>query len=289
MDNKKIHIVYYSGTGGTELVAKRFELALQQVGYEVSIQRLFQRVTPKCADGTPLILLYAVHACNAPEAVYKWIEGTKPVNNVAATVISVSGGGEIIPNKACRTSAIKRLENKGYRVTYENMIVMPSNWIIATKKPLSHMLLAILPQKVNAIVDDIYQEKRRRTKPFFVDRFFSCIGELEKIGAKSFGARIQVSRTCTGCGWCVKSCPAGNISFDLGRPKFGRLCHLCLNCIYGCPMKALKPGFAQFVVIPEGYNLRELENKQPCIGHADIKTLTKGYLWSGVRKYLLLE
>jgi len=287
MYNKRINIVYYSGTGGTERVAKCFETAFKQIGYDVRIGRLVQNTRFNYIEEAPILLLYAVHACNAPELVYKWIDSIGPVNDIPAVVISVSGGGEVIPNTACRISSIKRLEKKGYKVIYEKMLVMPSNWIVATKKPLAQMLLDVLPKKVKAIVDDIENGTTKRTKPFLIDRLFSYIGEFEKPGARSFGKRIMVSEKCTGCGWCVENCPASNITLNLNKSEFGNRCHLCLCCIYGCPAKALEPGIGKFVVIKEGYSLNELENTQPlkeCVG---VETLAKSYLWSGVRKYLL--
>ncbi len=287
MYNKTINIVYYSGTGGTELVAKCFENSLKQEGFNVNTQRLIANKEINYIENAPLLLLFAVHAFNAPEPVYKWIDSIERVNDISAIVISVSGGGEVIPNTACRVSSIKGLEKKGYKVIYENMIVMPSNWIVATKRPLAQMLLEVLPKKVDAIVNDIGEESLRRTKPFLIDRFFSCIGEIEKYGARAFGKKIKVSETCIRCGWCVKNCPAGNIILNNGKPEFANKCQLCLCCIYGCPSKALKPGIGKFVVIREGYNLKDFEDLQPLNEHVDVEKIAKGYLWSGVRKYLL--
>lgn len=167
------------------------------------------------------------------------------------------------------------------------MLVMPSNWIVATKLPLSRMLLNVLPMKALGIVGDIENGVIRRTKPYLIDRLFSYIGELEKYGAKDFGKRIWHTEACTGCGWCSSNCPAGNITLEFGKPKFGNSCHLCLNCIYGCPNKALKPGVGKFVVIKKGYDLKAIENMGEIKETVDVEALTKGYLWSGVRKYLL--
>ncbi len=287
MNNQEINIVYYSGTGGTKRVAKCFETACQQVGYKTSIHRLFQNVAFLHTGKALLLLIYAVHAGNAPEPVYKWIDSLGDVSSVPAVVISVSGGGEVIFNTACRASVIKRLEKKGYQVCYERMLVMPSNWIVATKKPLAQMLLDVLPKKVMKIVDDMEKGTIRRTKPLLLDRLLSRMGELEKIGAKSFGKRIQVSKRCIGCGWCVTHCPAGNITLKSDKPEFGNECHLCLACIYGCPHNALSPGIGKFFVIYEGFDLRDYEGMRVLSDDVDIEMMARGYLWRGVRDYLL--
>jgi ferredoxin len=287
--NKGINIVYYSGTGGTERVAKCFEMEFQKDGYNVALHRITVNSKFDLVKGEQLLLLYAVHASNAPDLVYKWIDSIEEVKDVTAAVVSVSGGGEIIPNTACRVKPIRKLEKKGYLVKYEKMFVMPSNVGVATKKPLAQILFEILPKNVRTGVDYIEGGTECRTKPFLVDRFFSGVGGLEKYGARSFGKRIKVSDVCTGCGWCVENCPAGNIKLYLGKPEFGGACHMCLGCIYGCPVKALEPGILKFLVIKEGYNLKKLENVKPPETQVDVDELAKGYLWSGLRKYIKEE
>ncbi|HEX2946271.1 MAG TPA: EFR1 family ferrodoxin [Clostridia bacterium] len=286
MGKNSVGIVYYSGTGGTKRVAECFQKAFEEAGHEVRMQRLSQNVGIEMEEHELLLLLYAVHACNAPKAIYDWIEKAQNVNNVPAVVVSVSGGGEVSPNTACRVGAINRLVKKGYNVIYETMLVMPSNWIVPTQKVLAKMLLEVLPKKVAAIVDAVDRGVTRRTKPHLIDRVFSRIGEAEKYGAKYFGKSIRVSESCTGCGWCSSNCPAGNIALSLNKPEFGGKCHLCLNCIYGCPNKALSPGTGSFIVIKEGYDLKELENMTTVDENVDVEKLAKGYIWSGVRKYL---
>jgi len=285
--SKNMNLVYYSGTGGTERVAKSFQTSLIKSGYTVALRRLVDNPRFTLEKDVPLLLLYPVHAFNAPEMVYKWIDGLDRVDNVRAFVISVSGGGEIIPNTACRVRLINKLEKKGYNVTYEKMFVMPSNIGVATKEPLAKMLLEVLPEKVEAVMDDIEKGIVIRTRPFLIDRFFSIVGKGEKYGGRVFGKKIKVSDSCNNCGWCADTCPAANIEMKAGKPIFGWKCQLCLGCIYGCPSKALEPGILKKFVIKEGYNLKYLEDMQPIDYDVDVEALAKGYIWSGLRKYLL--
>lgn len=289
-------IVFYSGTGGTARVAETFRTFLEDAGNQVKILHLSKnakndemktdetKIDQTEYDG--LYLLYPVYAFNAPDLVYRWIEGLERVKKIPTVVVSVSGGGEISPNTACRARAIKLLEKKGYRILYEDMIIMPSNIGIPTEKRLAKMLLEVLPEKVKRIVDDVENGIIRRTSPHFIDYAFSSIGKLEKYGAIIFGKKIKVTEDCNGCGWCAGNCSAGNISLILERPKFGDSCHMCLNCIYGCPKKALKPGIGKLIVLKQGYDLKALEMLPKIEEELDINKLAKGFLWSGVRKYL---
>lgn len=208
-------------------------------------------------------------------------------NKIPAVVISVSGGGEISPNTVCRASCIRFLEKKGYEIIYENMIIMPSNFVVKTVDGLSIRLLKILPYKVEHIIDEVLLGTIKRRRPKLVDRFFSCIGEAEKIGARYFGKHIKVNNDCNGCALCERNCPKKNIKMSNGKPEFSNNCMLCLNCIYGCPKIALTPGIGKFVVIKEGFNLRLIEKRMLEFEELEpIEKLAKGYLWKGIREYL---
>ncbi|AKB30223.1 Ferredoxin [Methanosarcina siciliae T4/M] len=283
-----VKIAYFSGTGSTARVAGALQKELERRG--VSVVRFGIRAgnLPTGDKENLLVLLFAVHAFNAPGIVYQWIDSLSENNEIVpAAVISVSGGGEITPNTACRVSSIRKLEKKNYRVVYEKMIVMPSNWVVKTDDMLAIRLLEILPSKVERIADDLLAGVVRRTEPNFIDRIFSMFGELEKKGTKFFGERIQVNENCSGCGWCEKKCPANNINMLEGKPVFGKDCFLCLKCIYGCPGKALSAGAFKFIILKEGYDLKEIEKRMEGIRPFPVEDLAKGFLWKGVKKYLL--
>jgi len=288
MEINKVKVAYFSGTGSTALVADTLEKELTKRGLSVTKSEIRTGNLLSDNEEDLLILLFAVHAFNAPRIVSEWIGNLPNVNRpVPTAVISVSGGGEITPNTACRVSSICKLEENNYRVVYEKMVVMPSNWVVKTNDELAIRLLEILPLKVERITDDLQAGIVRRTRPKLLDRIFSWIGEMEKVGAKSFGQKIMVSESCNGCGCCAKKCPANNISMSNNKPKFGRDCFLCLRCIYGCPNKALMAGTLKFIILKDGYDLKALEKRMKDIKPSPIEDLAKGYLWKGVREYLL--
>lgn len=192
-DINQVRIVYYSGTGNAQKVAGCFEDFFAAKGVSTQKYSVFERNRPRIEAEDLLVLVYAVHGMNAPEGVYGWIRDLPAVNKARAAVISVSGGGEVIPNTACRVGCIQRLEKKGYSVTYEKMLVMPSNWITATQEALAAKLLEVLPDKVKIVVDEVLSGIRRRSKPLLVDRFLSWAGELEKVGARQ-SAYMDVQR-----------------------------------------------------------------------------------------------
>lgn len=153
----------------------------------------------------------------------------------------------------------------------------------------SWKLLEVLPVRTKCIINDLLEEKKNRTTPKSVDRLLSKLGQLNKNGFKAFGKKIKKNENCNNCGWCVRHCPSDNIKMEAGGSVFMDQCYMCLNCIYGCPQKALQPGKAKFMGIKEGYSLKALEKQVLYSQPVDIGGLAKGYLWKGVKKYLLNE
>ncbi len=283
---KSINIVYFSGTGGTERAAKCFESSLKEAGLSVTLFRIKEVPEDYTFEKASLLLLYPVYALNAPQKVHEWIKSLDRVSCVQTAVVTISGGGEICPNTASRVSVIKKLEKKGFIVTYEQMLIMPSNFGVNAGETLSRLLLEVLPNKVKTITNEIASGTARRSKPLIFDCLISHIGRIEHLGAHHFGKNIQVSDACTGCGWCCEHCPSGNITMENGKPVFGNGCNFCLGCIYGCPCKALDAGMGKSLLFKDGFDLKRLEKIPPPEG-ADIETLAKGYAWSGVKKYLM--
>ncbi|OJU11094.1 MAG: hypothetical protein BGN88_14495 [Clostridiales bacterium 43-6] len=280
----KVTIVYFSGTGGTKRVAEALAKALIQKQIQTEVYELIYEQFPQNGDEDLLIVLYAVHALNAPEPVYQWIRGMERVDGISAAVISVSGGGEVMPNTACRTAVIRKLKAKGYCVNYETMLVMPSNFLIQADHNTALRLLQVLPERAERIADDLISGKAVRTSPNIIDRVLSFLGEGEKLVTGLFGRGIKADGGCNGCGLCERNCPTKNISLENKKPVFSKRCVMCLRCIYNCPKNALHAGAGKSIVFKTGYSLdrleREAENTKPT------KELPKGVAWAGVKKYL---
>lgn len=287
MGNRKTaHLVYFSGTGGTARVAVSLERALQQHGLAVRVTEL--NAQPHAWEEADLLVLaYPVYACNAPVPVDEWIAQAPAGNGAAAAVVSVSGGGEVMPNTACRAEVIRRLEKKGYRVDHEAMFVMPANVLLPYGDALSAMLIKAAPIKAEAFVSGILSGKRSRMKPHLFDRLAAKLCAAEKKGSRVFGRKLKVNGDCTGCGWCAGHCPRGNIAMQGGKPQFGDRCVICLRCVYGCPKKAIVPGMGKKFVLKQGFDLNAVEERTKMMTEfPPVFQAAKGLMYKGVRAYL---
>jgi len=173
-------------------------------------------------------------------------------------------------------------------VIYEKMMVMPSNFLIGFDESLSAMVLHATPMIVDKVVQEVMEGKRHRTVPYGIDRFVSKLGYFEALGARFFGRRLKVNEKCVVCGWCEKLCPRDNIRIIEGKHVFGNNCVICMRCVYGCPQKAIEPGFGKFIVLPEGFNLSKVENRMDHLTvYPRISQATQHSSLRGVRDYLI--
>lgn len=261
-----IRIDYYTGTGGSKLIAKLLAEKLKIANKSVRVNRIIRDKISGIdkPDVDYYILIFPVHSFNAPQPIYEWIEHLSG-NGCKTAVISVSGGGNIISNTASRHKTVKLLRQSNFNVIFEEMIRMPNNWMIVPNEKKYIRILSKIPKKIELISQVILAERRKRKFVYWIDYLISALGEAEKKGTPKFGNAIKVTDACTGCGLCAKNCGSSNIqiekqtSLDISpKPRFGNQCDMCLGCIYNCPEKALLPATWAFQVDKKGYNLNEM-------------------------------
>jgi ferredoxin len=146
-----------------------------------------------------------------------------------------------------------------------------------------HLLLAV-PDKVKKTLDAMLSGRERRTG----GRKSSArawVTKMEKMGAHKFPETLVVAETCTGCGWCARNCPTGNITAAGSRPAFSQSCAMCYRCVYGCPAKALSS--KSFMVLKRGFDLDTLQKRMQGVTLPPVKKCFRGLLWKSARDYLL--
>lgn len=286
---KSVQIVCFSGTGGARRVAEAFAKDMEGRGIEARLTALEQpgagekEIQAKPAD--LLILVFAVHAFDAPAPVYAWAESAG-LEGVRAAVISVSGGGDHWPNTGCRNAICAALERRGAEVFYEKMMVMPCNWVIPIGDAAAMHLVSAVPDKVKKILDAVLAGRTRRTRSK-MGFARAWVTKKEKQGTRKFPETISVCEDCKGCGWCARNCPTGNIGIKDGRPVFGESCVMCFRCVYGCPSRALQS--KNFMVLKGGFDLDGLEKRMRGVPLPPVEECFKGRMWKAVREYMLDE
>lgn len=292
---RRVRVIYFSGSGGTERIAKAFEKELGGRGIDVIVKNLGATMKER-QEADPAqdsvnadlnILAFAVHAMDAPKPIYDWIgsaDGAEAGEKIA--VISVSGGGEMWPNKGSRNSCIKALENRGFHVVYDRMMCMPANVFVEYSDHLMMHLINVIPGKVSRIVDELLAGKEHRTH-FKKGAVLDWVSRSERNNSGTYAQKFRITDACTGCGWCEQNCPTSNIKLSeaTGKPGFSDRCIICTRCTYGCPTRAIKAGGP--LALKNGFDLKAVERRMEGVEPEPAEKCCKGWLYMGVKDYLL--
>ena len=265
MEIKNINITYFSGTGGTEKIAFIAQKYLVENNKTIeihSINKNYLKNANISNDKIDLIILFfPVYAFDSPQIIYDWCKLLPKGNNLPVMVVSISGGGEVSQNSACRIGIMKKLKKKGYFVFYENMVKMPSNFLVETPEKEALKLIMELPNTIKTILDKALSGKERHKKPEFTGRVITFLLKIEKTAIWLFGKSLKVRPACTKCNWCVNNCPKNNIENRNDKIIFKFNCEGCLKCIYGCPFNVIYTKIFSFIILKNGYSIKELEEK----------------------------
>jgi len=250
---KNIRIDYFSGTGSSEWVARLLADKLTNDNVQVEVNRIFRE---KIADNKKLeadyyIVIFPVHAFAAPKSVYDWIKHLNG-NRCKTAVVSVSGGGNVLTNTACRRKTVRLLKKSHFDPIFEEMVRMPNNWMKVPDKEKCVHILSRFPKEIELISQAALSEKRGKKTIYWIDYLLSALGETMKKVTHKFGKGIEVLDSCIGCGLCAQNCCASNIQMS-SKPEFGNQCDMCLGCVYNCPQKALRPTYGASQVDKKGY------------------------------------
>lgn len=288
----KVRIVFFSGTGGTKKIADSFESELKKRNRIVSVLNLGTGSAARPASEIDqsefdlTILLFPIYAFDAPQLIFNWIANLR--NNELGkkfAVISVSGGGEVWPNTGCRVNVCARLEEKGVRVVYDEMMCMPANMLIEVNDHLAMHMINIIPEKVNKILEAILADEIHRSN-FRKSKLRQWITRQESKHANTFPQMLIISEDCSGCGWCAKNCPMSNIAIDTEtlKPVFSDQCTVCMRCVYGCPLNGIRS--KSTLVFKNGFDLDAIEKRMVGVALEPIQKCCKGLMFIGVKDYL---
>ncbi len=246
-------IYYFSGTGNTEFVAKKFQENLQVKGFDIALlaidvmnEKLDLKAYSIIGFGFPL------YAWNLPINVRRFINDLPKINNKDAFVFVTMGGPTSLGALGITAELLKK---KGFQVVSAEGFEMASNdnILFDADEPgseKSQKLRQAVAEKVKEIVGAIQSGKGKINGNSIFMKFLSWLTGIwiNKIYRPWFHYhKFYVDDKCLPeCQLCVQFCPANNIK-KVGTKKliFNRSCILCARCINCCPVYAIQYGKSQ--------------------------------------------
>ncbi len=275
---KKAIIYFFSGTGNTKVVAEEIKNALHSM--DVSTDLYDIRVPfidvpdPNMYDYVGFG--YPIHAFNTPQFFLKFVKKLPAGKNLPVFIFKTSGEPFGF-NNASSWSLTRVLKKKGFVPLLDEHLLMPYN-IMFRYPPVivKHMMTHNL-KLAQVIARKIVKQESFLPRYYPWTILFMYLARLQWLGAKINGPLIHVNqKKCTACGLCIKRCPAKNIRFVKGYPKFDHVCTMCMSCATICPADAVRPGILNGWRVNGGYEFKKclLDESIPDITVDDD---TKGY------------
>jgi len=234
-------ILYFSGTGNSEFVAKR--IARETGAESLNLwERIRNHDRAALSADSPWILVVPTYAWRIPRIVENWLLETPLCGNrelyVIMTCGSEAGNAGFYAKRMC--------EKKGMIFRGCFSVVMPENYIAMFEAPGREEALEILtkaePEIRKAAAYIKHGRDFPRPKAGLVDRLKS--GPVNVLFYPLFvhSGKFRALETCISCGRCVTDCPLGNIRLEDGAPVWGENCTHCMACICRCPAGAIEYG-----------------------------------------------
>ena len=256
----KITIFYFSGTGNTWWVVKKFSEISESRGHVVKYISLesdilmnSEKIKEILSHSDLMGIAYPIYGSTMPAIMWDFLEKlTNLVENysinppsqsfVLTSMMMFSGDGALV--------AGKKLKKMGIPLKYAKNIKMCSNismpYFRLNPKDLEKM--KDIKEKAEETIKKFIlkmenQEKSLQGyyKPF--GRFFGWLQRtfLEKSLDAYRPFKVDDDR-CTKCNLCVNYCPTNNIDMKYEQINIRSNCIFCLRCYNFCPTHAIMPG-----------------------------------------------
>lgn len=235
-------LYYFSGTGNTKWVAKKFEEQFIRHGKELEL-RSIERIENLDLEGYDyLIIGTPVHSELPPKIVVEFLnrlpEGNK---NIKCMIYSTQG-----VNSAAAVDDMKRLlEKKGYEIIVQTSFRMANSYYFGFGVERTPEEIAKFSknaeEKVKRIAEEVFKNNKVIEKISYPRFLF---GKLTGHGFNrllpKLASKLSSTEECNKCGLCLRNCPRGNITIEDGRAFFHSNCIMCVRCIHLCPVNAIR-------------------------------------------------
>lgn len=234
-------ILYFSGTGNSEYVAKRIAKATGDQCINL-FEKLKNKNYGETNSNRPFVIVTPTYGWRIPRLLSDWLVKTNLTGSKDIYFVMTCGGE--IGNAA--KYLIKLCEELKLNFKGCAEIVMPENYIAMFGAPEKEEALEIIEKAEPAIdetADRIAKGERLNSKKVgIVDKLKSSIVNDMYYPVCLHAKKFTVDNKCISCGKCEKGCVLNNIKIVNGIPVWGDNCTHCMACICRCPVGAIEYG-----------------------------------------------
>lgn len=234
-------ILYFSGTGNCEYVAKR----IWQVTKD-EVLNLFGKIRDgiytSISSNRSWVVVAPTYAWRIPRILQQLLEKTEFTGNKDIYFVMTCGGG--IGNAEKYLKKLSEVKGMNYMGCYP--IKMPENYIALFTTPTREQALEIISQaekEIDYSAEFVKEGKVfPRISPTWRDKLSSGIVNDLFYPMFVHAKKFYVTNACVSCGKCVAVCPLNNILLKNCSPEWGNVCTHCMACICRCPTEAIEYG-----------------------------------------------
>lgn len=258
-----IAIIYFSGTGNTELVCKKWCDEAQKYNIHCELIK-YEDIKEDCIDVSKydkVGFAYPIHAFNAPRIFWKTCTKIAKLTEKKPAFIIMVSGEYMNMNHSSDYKVRRILKRRNLVVESEYHYLMPYNMIFRhTEKRAFQMFKTMNALSELDVKDYLVDNKPHKLKKHLSVHFIIWFIRIEQLYAPFYGKMLHINKKkCIKCMKCVNSCPLKNIEYKNDKFKFHWRCTLCARCSFNCPTNAFSCGFLQFWKVNGKYKFAEPE------------------------------
>jgi ferredoxin len=242
----KTIIYYFTGTGNSLFAAKKLQSRIPGCEVEPVIKKM--REGKVKTEAQTVGFVFPVHMMSAPLPLREFIKkcdlsGADYLFAVATRKGTSHGAFETID---------KLLRKKGKKLNAFFNLQMGNNsakfnYIAPTPEELKTIEASVISE-TEAISKAVIHRKTSREKDFTANQKYPKI--ISKLGRLTYikNENLYADEKCSGCGTCVRVCPANRIARIDGKTGWDEniKCFRCAACINFCPSQAVQiKGFTE--------------------------------------------